>query len=285
VTPSSLLLSLLLAVPTPSPAPASEKPTVFLVGDSTVRNGNGDGANGQWGWGEPLTAYFDSQKVDVRNRAIGGRSSRTFETEGRWADVLAAIKPGDLVIIQFGHNDVGERFKGNRPRATLPGTGEETEDGVVAMTGKAEIVHTYGWYLRKYVREAKAKGATPILCSPVPRKIWKDGRIVLASEDYGKWAAEVAQSEGVGFVDLNGIIARRYDTLGPEKVEALFADEHTHTSAAGAEINAACVVVGLEYLGLPSWPALLSAKARDLSACTGSPLTAPVGPRTPPPPP
>jgi sugar phosphate isomerase/epimerase/lysophospholipase L1-like esterase len=243
------------------------RPTVFLVGDSTVRNGKGDGANGQWGWGEPLAAFFDAARVDLVNRAIGGRSSRTFETEGRWGQVRDALKPGDVVIVQFGHNDGGELFKGNRPRATLKGTGDETEEGVVEMTGKPEIVHTYGWYLRKYVRETKARGAIAIVCSLVPRKIWKDGRIVRASEDYGKWAAEIAQSEGALFLDLNETIARRYDLLGPEGVDGLFADEHTHTNAAGAELSAACVAARLKALAEPALTALLSAKARDQTAC------------------
>jgi polygalacturonase/lysophospholipase L1-like esterase len=238
-------------------------PTLFLIGDSTVRNGRGDGANGQWGWGEPIAAYFDLAKVNVVNRAIGGRSSRTFLTEGRWDQVLAELKPGDFVMMQFGHNDGGELFKGSRPRASLKGIGEETQEGTVEQTGKRELVHSYGWYLRRYVRDAQAKGATPIVCSPVPRKIWKDGRIVRASDDYGRWAAEVASSQRTAFVDLNEIIARRYDALGPQKVEALFADEHTHTNAPGAELNAVSAVAALK--GLEGCPlcAYLSPKARD----------------------
>src|SRR5262245_11123590 len=82
-------------------------PTLFLVGDSTVRNGAGDGANKQWGWGEPIATYFDPAKITVLNRARGGRSSRTFLTEGLWDQVLSAMKPGDFVLIQFGQKDGG----------------------------------------------------------------------------------------------------------------------------------------------------------------------------------
>src|SRR6476619_7401283 len=82
-------------------------PTLYLIGDSTVHNGNGDGSNGQWGWGEPLADYFDAAKIKVVNRARGGRSSRTFLTEGLWDTVMAALQPGDFVIMQFGHNDPG----------------------------------------------------------------------------------------------------------------------------------------------------------------------------------
>jgi len=102
--------------------------------------------------------------------------------------------------------------------------------------------------LRKYVEETKAKGAIPILCSLIPRKIWKDGKVARNDKDYAGWAKQVADAEHVGFIDLNNLIADRYDTLGEAAVEPLFADPHTHTSAAGAEINAEEVVVGLKRL-------------------------------------
>ena len=111
-----------------------------------------------------------------------------------------------------------------------------------------ETVHTFGWYLKKYIADARAKGATPIVCSLVPRKIWKDGKITRNKATHAGWAEQVAASEGAAFVDLNEIIARRYDELGPEKVNPLFADEHTHTTADGAKLSAECVVAGLKAL-------------------------------------
>jgi hypothetical protein len=109
-------------------------------------------------------------------------------------------------------------------------------------------VHSYGWYLRKYVREARAKGATPVVCSLVPRKTWKDGRIVRATGSYADWAREVATEEGAAFIDLNETVAARYDAMGEAAVNPLFADEHTHTSQAGAELNASIVAAGLRKL-------------------------------------
>jgi lysophospholipase L1-like esterase len=223
-------------------------PTLFLIGDSTVRNGRGDGANGQWGWGEPLVDRFDTDKVNVVNRAVGGLSSRTFLTQGHWERTLALMKAGDVVLMQFGHNDNGPLDDPARARGTLKGTGEETTEVDNPITKQHETVHTYGWYLRKFIADARAKGATPVVCSLIPRKIWKDGKIVRSSDSYGKWAAVVAAEEHVAFIDLNEIIARKYDALGPEKVEPLFGDEHTHTSRAGAEINADSVVEGLKAL-------------------------------------
>jgi lysophospholipase L1-like esterase len=231
------------------PSPKDPKfPTLFLIGDSTVRNGRGDGSNGQWGWGEPLVDRFDTTKVNVVNRAVGGLSSRTFLTMGWWDKVLAMMKPGDVVLMQFGHNDNAPLDDPARARGTIKGIGEETREVDNPITKQHEVVHTYGWYLRKFVADTKAKGATPIVCSLVPRKIWKDGKIVRSSDSYQKWAAEVAAQERVGLVDLNEIIAAKYDALGAEKVEPLFGDEHTHTSRAGAELNADCVVEGLRGL-------------------------------------
>ena len=242
------------------PKPNDPKlPTLFLIGDSTVRNGRGDGANGQWGWGEPLAAFFDKTKINVVNRAIGGRSSRTYLTQGHWDRVLALLKSGDFVVMQFGHNDGGAINDTSRARGTIKGIGEETQEIDNLLTKQHEVVHTYGWYLRKFIADTKAKGAVPIICSPVPRKIWRDGKIV--RDDYAKWAAEVAKAEGGAFVDLNEIIARKYEELGPEKVEPLFADEHTHTTSAGAELNAACVISGLKGLKDNPLSAYFSQKA------------------------
>jgi lysophospholipase L1-like esterase len=177
---------------------------------------------------------------------VGGLSSRTYLTQQHWDHVLAMLKRGDFVMMQFGHNDSGPLDDPARARGTIKGTSEETREIDNPITRQHEVVHTYGWYLRKFIADAKAKGATAIVCSPVPRKIWKDGRI--ARDPYGGWAAEVAASEHVAFVDLNEIIARRYEELGAEKVEPLFGDEHTHTSRAGAELNADCVIAGLRGL-------------------------------------
>lgn len=233
----------------PLPEPANKSlPTLYLVGDSTVRNGKADGAGGQWGWGEPLVKYFDTSKINVVNRAIGGRSSRTYITEGRWQEVLDRLKPGDFVMIQFGHNDSGPLDDTARARGTLSGTGEDSREIENPILKKHETVHTYGWYMRQYVRDAKAKGATVIVCSLVPRKIWKDGHVVRNIDSYAGWAHTVADQEHALLIDLNEIIARQYDAMGEAAVEPMFADPHTHNSLAGAELNARSVILGLKLL-------------------------------------
>ncbi|MBU6410260.1 MAG: rhamnogalacturonan acetylesterase, partial [Verrucomicrobia bacterium] len=228
------------------PLPANPKlPTLFLIGDSTVRFGRGRGP--EWGWGDFVGRHFDPQKLNVVNRAIGGASSRSYFT-GEWKRVLDMIKPGDFVMMQFGHNDPGPLNDRTRARGTIPGVGDETQAITNLMTGRPEIVHTYGWYLREYIADARATGATPMVCSQIPRKIWKDGAIVRSTNGYAGWAEEVAKAEHAPFVDLNKLIAERYDAMGPAKVNPLFGDAHTHTKAAGAELNAQCVIAGLKAL-------------------------------------
>ena len=275
-----LCVSLPMAGQSPAPSqdrqpveqsPANPKlPTLFIVGDSTVKNGQGNGSNGQWGWGDLIGPYFDSSTINVVNWARGGRSSRTYITEGLWQKVVDALKPGDFVMIQFGHNDGGPLNDDSRARGSIKGTGDESQEIDNLLTKKHEIVHSYGWYMRKYVQDTKAKGATPIVCSLVPRKIWKDGKIVRNSGDYAGWAAEVARSEGVAFIDLNEIIAARYDQMGPEKVDPLFGDEHTHTTRAGAELNAESVIAGLRALKSDPLASYFSEQARKVAASNTS---------------
>ena len=172
-------------------ASAADTPTLWLIGDSTVNNGSGKGDGGLWGWGAPLAGYFDPAKIKVVNRARGGRSSRTFLTEGLWEKVAAELKAGDFVLMQFGHND-GGALEGPKARASLKGNGEETNKAAIEGSEKKETVQSYGWYLRKYIADAKAKGATPIVLSQIPRNMWKDEKVSRASGDYGKWAKEAA---------------------------------------------------------------------------------------------
>jgi rhamnogalacturonan acetylesterase len=229
----------------PLPPIDPSRPTLFLIGDSTVKVGT----TGQTGWGEVIGELFDPTRINVVNYARGGRSSRTFLTEGLWNRVLSAIRPGDYVIIQFGHNDPGELFKTTRPRGSLPGIGDDTREGVVALTNTFEVVRTFGWYLRQYVTDTRARGASPILCSLVPRKIWKESHIV--RDEHADWTRDVATATNTPFLDLNQIVAHKYEALGPDKVDPLFADEHTHTTPAGARLNAESVIDGLKLIDSP----------------------------------
>jgi rhamnogalacturonan acetylesterase len=240
----TIFFSLFIAVSALAQVKSENKPTLYLVGDSTVNNS----AEGFVGWGNVIGEYFDKKKINVVNRARGGRSSRTFYTEGLWRQVAEELKAGDFVLIQFGHNDGGaidkEKFRGS-----IKGVGEQSQE-ITGQDGKPETVYTFGWYLRKFIADAKAKNATVVLLSPVPRNRWKDGQVERAEENYGKWSREVAASEKVFFVDLNEITARKYEKTGAEKVGAEYftTKDQTHTSAAGARLNAESVIEGLRKL-------------------------------------
>ena len=252
--------------PSPSPAEAQTQinpklPTIFVVGDSTANNH----ANGGLGWGDPFISYFDPAQVNVVNRARGGRSSRTFVTEGLWEKVLNEMKSGDIVLLQVGHNDAGAINDETRARGSLPGTGEDTQEIDNLLTKQHEVVHTYGWYMRKMIADTKAKGALPIIFSLTVRNIWKDGHVERGPGKYGQWAAEIATAQHVTFVDITKLIADKYEQLGEAQVKALFATDHTHTSPAGAELNAALVVAGLKTLKGPPFNRYLSSKGKQVS--------------------
>jgi lysophospholipase L1-like esterase len=216
-------------------------PTLFLIGDSTVKNSWDKGGDGLWGWGRPLTAYFDTAKINVENQALGGTSTRSYITGGHWERVLALVKAGDYVMMQFGHNDGG-------PGGSLSGNGDEEGEHADRDGKTKSVVHSYGWYLRKYIADTKAKGATPIVCSLIPRNDWTDGKVRRAGASYGGWAKEAAKQGEALFIDLNSLIADRYDKLGEETVKPFFPKEHTHTGWDGALLNAQCVVEGIRSL-------------------------------------
>jgi lysophospholipase L1-like esterase len=223
-------------------------PSLFLIGDSTVRNGRGRGDGGQWGWGDEIVIFFDTNKINIVNRALGGTTSRTFYRD-LWPRVLAMLKPGDFVIMQFGTNG-GQVNDASRARGEIHGIGDETQAITNLVTKKFEIVHTFGWYEKQMIADARSKGATAMVCSLIPRNNWRNGMAARGgTNSVAGWAGQAADSVNAPFLDINEIIARQYDQLGHEKVNALFvAGQGPHTSLAGAETNAACVIAGLKGL-------------------------------------
>ena len=233
-------------------------PTLFIVGDSTARN------QADLGWGDHFAHYFDTTKINIANRARAGRSSRSYYNEGLWANVLAEMKPGDFVLIQMGHNDGGgDPATDAKARSSVKGIGDETAEfplpkpfttGPLAGQTK-ETVHSYGWYLRKYIADTRAKKATPILLTVTIRNIWvndADGNLQIERDmGYRDYEYQIAASENVPVVDMATVEADRLDALGPEKTALLFPIDHTHTSADGAEANAESVVIALHNAKSP----------------------------------
>lgn len=221
-------------------------PTLFLVGDSTCRN------QADLGWGDHAAHFFDLQRINIANRCIAGRSTRTYRKEA-WSKTLAEVKAGDFVLIQLGHND-GGALDGAKPRGSLKGVGEETRE-VTLVNGEKEVVHTYGWYIRQYIADARAKGATPLLLTLTVRNIWSEGadgkKHIERDMGYNQSLAQIAATQKVALLDMGNQEADALEKIGPEATARLFPIDHTHTSANGAELNARLVARSILQSGLP----------------------------------
>ena len=243
-TPDSIAKAL-MSRPKPGTSRKGQNPVLFLVGNSTMRNGTkGNGSNGQWGWGYYVNKYFDESKITVENQALGGMSTRTFYTD-LWPAVREALKPGDWVIVSIGHNDNGEFFDAKRARAVIPGVDPDTcYVGFNQRTQRQDTVYSYGTYLRKYISEIRAKGANPILMSLTPRDAY-DNKGLTIRKPQTEWAAYVAAIEGVPFVDLNERSGQKLDSYSLWKKKYHFYGDKIHTSKYGAEMNALSAAEGL----------------------------------------
>ncbi len=227
-------------------------PTIFIVGDSTADyhlDPLHEGIAASQGWGIFLGNFIDPRLANVVNAAQSGRSSRTYIKGGSWEQTLAMLKSKDIVLIQLGQNDIFPINDATRARGTLPGVGPETQQILNGVTHKPEIVHTYGWYLRQIVQQARAKGAQPILLSLTSRNVWKDGHVEVGVGEYRAWIQEVAQQEQVDFLDVSAIMAVQYQKLGQDKVVGLYhAKETVHMTTPGAYVAAQLIVSGLKSL-------------------------------------
>lgn len=218
-----------------------EKPVVYLASDSTVQTYD-PYWQPQAGWGQMIDRYF-TDDVRIDNRAIGGRSSRSFVFEGRLDEILRAIRPGDYLLVQFGHNDATI----SRPeRYTSP------EDFKI--------------YLKSYVLGARQRGATPILITPVGRRDFNEtsGKFNVSFPEYVASMKEVANELDVKLVDLSALSIAYYDSIGPEATRSVFlhvdpgvyqafpngAVDNTHFQEYGAIQIAKLVAGGIEQLGL-----------------------------------
>lgn len=253
------------ARPVPGSSRHGSNPVLFLIGNSTMRNGTlGNGNNGQWGWGAFAYKYFDPQRITVENQALGGMSSRTYYNK-LWAPVRDAIQPGDWVIISIGHNDNGP-YDSGRARASIPGTGRDSLNVVIKETGVHETVFSYGEYMRRYIADVRARGGNPILMSLTPRDAYGDDGRVLRTH-HTPWIKEIAAEQHVPFVDLCERSATKLDSYGQWKEKYHFFVDHIHTSRFGAEMNARSAAEGLVESTDPAL-APLQAMMRDTAPAT-----------------
>ena len=223
--------------------------TVFMIGDSTMANKSITGGKPERGWGHVLGGFF-TEDIIVDNHAVNGRSSKSFIDEGRWDKVLSRIKPGDYVVIQFGHND--EKPKADRH--TDPGT-------------------TFDANLERFVNESRERGATPILMNAIVRRNFlapcdQPGHIVASDnqvegdtlyDTHGAYLdspRNVAKKLNVPFVDANKITHELVQGLGREESKKLYmwvepntvpavpkgSVDNTHLNIYGARVVAGLLV-------------------------------------------
>ena len=243
-TPDSIAAAL-MSRPAPGSTRRGQNPVLFLIGNSTMRNGTrGDGSNGQWGWGFYASHYFDARRITVENQALGGMSTRTFYTD-LWPAVRDSLRAGDYVLVSIGHNDGGEFFDQKRARAVIPGLDPDTMIvGFNQRLQRQDTVYSYGHYIRCYVSEIRQRGAQPILMSLTPRDAYEpDGTIVRKPQS--QWLSELAEELDLPYVDLNEHSARKLERFSHWKEQYHFFGDKIHTSHYGASLNALTAAEGL----------------------------------------
>ena len=233
------LLAVLLLAPA---AWAKEPVTVFIAGDSTAAN-KAENKRPETGWGEQLQKRFDERKVRVDNRALNGRSTKTFIAEGRWQALIDSVRAGDYVLIQFGHNDQPKEKASHTP----------PED--------------FRRNLERFVDEVRAKKATPVLLTPVMRRRFDDKGVFYDTHfDYPDIVRGVAAERKVALIDMHRMSEKVLVREGPEESRKLFlqlkpgenpnypngVEDNTHFSPLGADVMAGLAVEGFreQKLGL-----------------------------------
>ncbi len=203
--------------------PVNELPVLYVCGDSTVCDQPGEN---NASWGQMLTRFFKPDVV-IANHGESGESLRDFIGEKRWPKVLSTMKAGDYMIVQMGHNDE----KDNRP-------------GAGAMT-------SYKTFLKQFVADTRAKGATPIIVSPMERRGFDGNKIKPSHGEFPEAVRQVAKEDNVAFIDLTALSVTFYETLGPEKAYLAFAGtgtnrDATHHDNYGAYELAKMIVQGIK---------------------------------------
>lgn len=203
--------------------------TIFICGDSTAATYAPENAP-ITGWGQLLEEFIPG--VNVVNKAVGGRSTKSFISEGRLVDIEKTIQPGDLLLIQFTHNDTSDLVW----RHTDPHT---------SFAANLEI----------FVDTARIHGAIPVLMTPIPRRWWREGRIINAHGEYPDAIRRVAMQRGVILLDVLAESTRIIEAMGDEATVPLYMNvepglypaypdgsrDDTHTQRAGAEFFAKMV--------------------------------------------
>jgi rhamnogalacturonan acetylesterase len=199
------------------------------------------------GWG--VYVPF-SVSIPVTNKAIGGRSSRSYTVENRFAEIISAVKANDIVIIEFGHNDGGSLKPTDNGRSVCPGAG--TEVCTSTFNGASVKVYTFPFYLLQAGKALIAKGAKVIYSSQTPNNPWESGAFVYSDSRFVTYTRDAAKTLGASamFVDHGRYTAEAWRREGKAKTDAAFVTgDHTHTQPAGADLVAKAFFKGVQCAG------------------------------------
>lgn len=215
-----------------------KKTKLYIIGDSTAANKT-EKAYPETGWGMALQSFFKTD-VTVDNRALNGRSTKSFRAEKHWEPILAQLAPGDYVLIEFGHND--EKI-------------DKPDIGVSLADFKINLVN--------YVKETRSKKAFPVLLTPISRRSFKNGVLIDSHGDYPRITRQVADSLNVPLIDMLAKTESLLTRLGDQPSIKLFnyvdsgnvnypngKKDDTHLSPEGAKQVAGLVVKGIKELKL-----------------------------------
>ncbi|TDZ29906.1 Rhamnogalacturonan acetylesterase [Colletotrichum sidae] len=222
-------------------------PTIWLCGDSTTAEGGG--GSGTQGWGPYLQYSFDKSKAKVDNRAIGGRSARSYSREGRFDTVAGLVQSGDWVVIEFGHNDGGSLSSSDNGRTDCFGDGDQTCK--TTYNGVAETVLTFPAYITNAAKKFNEKGAKVIVAAATPNNVWEGGSFAWSADRfyYYSWLA-VQQlggpSKGFYFVPHGEYAAQAMKNLGADTVNKNYPNDHTHPAAYLSDAIHKAFVLGLQ---------------------------------------
>ncbi|KAJ7706017.1 rhamnogalacturonan acetylesterase [Mycena rosella] len=212
--------------------------TIHLIGDSTMALGGG--GSGTQGWGVPVTQFFT---LPVVNHAVAGESARSYSDQGLFTTVISAVKSGDFVIIEFGHNDASAGAVDNGQQDAV-GDGYNITETVTAANGTQILIHSFAFYIENAVNSIKAKGGIPIISSQTPDNIWS-GTAIAAGGRFVTYAQSVGTDTTITYVDHYDYTAQAYNQLGQTAVTAFYPIDHLHTSTSGALVVAEAFVRGL----------------------------------------
>lgn len=214
------------------------KPTVYIAGDSTAQTYNYEKAYPQTGWGQVFGSFF-TDDVIIDNRSMGGRSSKSYNNDGRLDNILTEMHPGDYVFIQFGINDGAE----NKP------------ERYISIEDYKELIKD------KYIGEIKKRGGIPVLLTATAASWWDEENscFMESRQDYAVPTREIAEETGVDFIDANELITKKWNAIPKQEVlngyficEPLESkaypsgtDDHTHLKEKGAKAIAKIIVDAL----------------------------------------